>query len=81
MKKSTICIHQKNILKLYHGEIGSWHDKCRFLEIGLAGLDRSQRNDCKMKLLHIGEYILGKELKKEKNLQIGICDHAVYNSH
>ena len=47
----------------------------------MAGLDRSQRNDCKMKLLHIGEYILGKELKKEKNLQIGICDHAVYNSH
>lgn len=34
-----------------------------------------------MKLLHIGEYILGKELKKEKDLQIGICDHAVYYSH
>lgn len=57
------------------------HDKCCFLEIGLVGLDRSQRNGCKMKLLHIGEYILGKELKKKKELQIGICDHAVYYSH
>lgn len=45
--------------------------------MGLAGLDRSERNHCKMKLLHIGEYVLGKELKKKKDLQIGICDHAV----